>query len=299
MARSIAVIILAILLLLALLPIGAAFSQETDPAFSNDAPAIADSTNAAPPPEEVNCPTPTGDGAHPSPGAATPIMTTIAVDRANIRSGPSIASSVVFQLPRGTRLEVVGQSADWFKVRLPDQREGWVASGWIVTANDVPLTTERIYAGNPRSVALSLADFEPGWSLVHEEGQYPRPASRPSDYLAQFQSQDGALRTIYVAVWDTVADADLNMRALGVGGIPSQSFSRICAPQYGDATLAFSGPDGLVVLHARVSNVVITVGAADLTTSDVLMKRFWIASTRICLSAHNEWAAPHNAEPPG
>lgn len=58
----------------------------------------------------------------------------VAVDAANVRSGPSIASSVVDQVKYGTELEIIGQSADWFKVRLPDKREAWVAAGWIVTA---------------------------------------------------------------------------------------------------------------------------------------------------------------------
>jgi pilus assembly protein CpaB len=58
----------------------------------------------------------------------------VAVDAANVRSGPSIASSVLDQVRYGTELQIVGQSADWFKIKLPDQREGWVAAGWIVTA---------------------------------------------------------------------------------------------------------------------------------------------------------------------
>jgi hypothetical protein len=58
----------------------------------------------------------------------------IAVDVANVRSGPSIASAVIDKVQYGTQLQIVGQSADWFKIKLPDQREGWVAAGWIVTA---------------------------------------------------------------------------------------------------------------------------------------------------------------------
>jgi Flp pilus assembly protein CpaB len=58
----------------------------------------------------------------------------VAVDAANVRSGPSIASSVIDQVKYGTELQIVGQSADWFKIKLPDQRQGWVAAGWIVTA---------------------------------------------------------------------------------------------------------------------------------------------------------------------
>jgi Flp pilus assembly protein CpaB len=56
----------------------------------------------------------------------------VAVDAANARSGPSIASSVVDQIPYGTQLEIIGQNADWFKVKLPDQRVAWMAAGWIV-----------------------------------------------------------------------------------------------------------------------------------------------------------------------
>jgi Flp pilus assembly protein CpaB len=56
----------------------------------------------------------------------------VAVDAANARSGPSIASSVVDLIPYGTEIEIIGQSADWFKVKLPDQRVAWMAAGWIV-----------------------------------------------------------------------------------------------------------------------------------------------------------------------
>jgi hypothetical protein len=58
----------------------------------------------------------------------------VAVDVANVRSSPSIAAGVLQQVKYGTELQITGQSADWFKVKLPDQSEGWVAAGWIVTA---------------------------------------------------------------------------------------------------------------------------------------------------------------------
>jgi Flp pilus assembly protein CpaB len=60
----------------------------------------------------------------------------VAVDAANVRSSPSIAASVLQQVKYGTELQIIGQSADWFKVKLPDQSEGWVAAGWIVTADN-------------------------------------------------------------------------------------------------------------------------------------------------------------------
>lgn len=56
----------------------------------------------------------------------------IAVDAANVRSGPDIASSVIDKLKYGTIVPILGQEKDWFKVKLPDGREGFVAAGWII-----------------------------------------------------------------------------------------------------------------------------------------------------------------------
>ena len=58
----------------------------------------------------------------------------VAVDLANVRSSPNIAASVLAQVKYGTELHIIDQRADWFKVKLPDQSEGWVAAGWVVAA---------------------------------------------------------------------------------------------------------------------------------------------------------------------
>jgi len=56
----------------------------------------------------------------------------IAVDAANVRSGPNVASSVISKLNYGTEVPIVGQEKDWFRIKLPDGREGFVAAGWII-----------------------------------------------------------------------------------------------------------------------------------------------------------------------
>src|SRR5262249_34719584 len=58
----------------------------------------------------------------------------VAVDGANARSEPSITSSVVGQLTAGTRVELIGKNGDWLKIRMPDQREAWLSSAWVVSA---------------------------------------------------------------------------------------------------------------------------------------------------------------------
>ncbi|MGI5836455.1 MAG: Flp pilus assembly protein CpaB [Chloroflexota bacterium] len=56
----------------------------------------------------------------------------ISVDVANVRSGPSIDSGVIAQVEYGTQMPIIGQQADWYRVKLSDGREGYVAAGWIV-----------------------------------------------------------------------------------------------------------------------------------------------------------------------
>jgi hypothetical protein len=61
----------------------------------------------------------------------------VSVDAANVRSGPDLASSVLTKLPYGTEVPILGQEKDWFKVKLADGREGYVAAGWIIAPEDV------------------------------------------------------------------------------------------------------------------------------------------------------------------
>ncbi len=58
----------------------------------------------------------------------------VAVDRAAVRSGPDISSSIIDEVPFGTELTVLGQEADWYKVELPKTgKQGFVAAGWIAS----------------------------------------------------------------------------------------------------------------------------------------------------------------------
>jgi uncharacterized protein YgiM (DUF1202 family) len=61
----------------------------------------------------------------------------LAVDAADVRYEPSTDAGVLAQIKYGTELQIIGiaRSADWIKVKLPDQSEGWVAADWIATAS--------------------------------------------------------------------------------------------------------------------------------------------------------------------
>ena len=83
----------------------------------------------------------------PTPSATPPIIGIIAsIDTVNVRQGPGTNFSAFIALPPGTRVEVLGQSADgrWLNVKLEDNREGWVSERLLrlqETATPFPTTT--------------------------------------------------------------------------------------------------------------------------------------------------------------
>ncbi len=65
-----------------------------------------------------------------TPSPTPPVVGIIAsLDTVNVRGGPGTTFSAFIALPPGTRVEVLGQSADgrWLNVKLEDNREGWVS----------------------------------------------------------------------------------------------------------------------------------------------------------------------------
>ncbi|BAF58967.1 MAG: SH3 domain-containing protein [Pelotomaculum sp.] len=53
----------------------------------------------------------------------------------NVRSGPGTSSGIIGQAVQGDSLSILGQSGDWYRVRLSDGKTGWVA-GWLVSVRD-------------------------------------------------------------------------------------------------------------------------------------------------------------------
>lgn len=83
----------------------------------------------------------------PTPSPTPPIIGIIAsLDTVNIREGPGTNFGAFVALPPGTRVDVLGQSADgrWLNVKLEDNREGWVSQQLLrlqETATPFPTAT--------------------------------------------------------------------------------------------------------------------------------------------------------------
>jgi len=98
----------------------------------------------APPPPVVAVPSPAGPGPSPAtpparPSAEQPGATAIlfvSVQRANFRQAPDLKARILAVVTKGTRLTVLEKSEQWYRVRLDDGKEGWVAESVTSTKPD-------------------------------------------------------------------------------------------------------------------------------------------------------------------
>lgn len=61
---------------------------------------------------------------------------TVAAPSLNVRYGPGLSHDVMTQVHESDRLQVIGEENHWLKVRLNDDKIGWVAS-WLVDQEDI------------------------------------------------------------------------------------------------------------------------------------------------------------------
>jgi hypothetical protein len=97
-----------------------------------------------------------------------------------LSTSPVNRSAVVVELPRHTVVRVQGATASWYRVRLPDDRAGFVPAGKTRAAN-VPLRSERRAVASPirdrpTPAAATLGYVDPDHLVL---SQYSAGASCP------------------------------------------------------------------------------------------------------------------------
>lgn len=98
----------------------------------------------------------------------------VAGEGVRLRSAPNVAAPMIAELPRLTPLRVVAASDEWYRARLPDGREGFVAGR--LTERTLPLRSE------PLAVATPLHD-RPGSGAASIAAL---PAGERVDVLGRF-----------------------------------------------------------------------------------------------------------------
>lgn len=101
------------------------------PAVAPPSPTVAPPTPVPPPP-----PSPAPLRPEPQPKAKPdgPALLFVSVAKANLRASPDTNSLILAVLRKGTKLAVVSKASQWYRVRLENGTEGWVAES-VVTPN--------------------------------------------------------------------------------------------------------------------------------------------------------------------
>lgn len=79
---------------------------------------------------QAQTPTAAGDAQN----ATQTITLTVKTDGLNLRSEGNTSSAILGTLPLNTQLTVLKQQGEWYQVKTPDGKIGWVA-GWLVSVN--------------------------------------------------------------------------------------------------------------------------------------------------------------------
>jgi len=115
-------------------------------------------------------------------GTVGQIMTKYPSSTVNLRSGPSSDYSVLGEYGRGTRLEILDSSANWYKVQIAgSSREGWMSKNYIslgLSARTTGRVNLRRGSGTgyaviktlPNGQSLTVTWVGDTWSKVQADG---------------------------------------------------------------------------------------------------------------------------------
>ncbi len=117
--------------------------------------------------------------------AQQPHTMRVRVDRANVRSAPSLDSAVVRTVTKGTVVTVLAHDSSWVRVELAEENvEGWMARSLLEAA------------GTPRQPAATMAADAPGAAASAAAGTpmaAPRDTTPPSAQASTMPTQSGAV----------------------------------------------------------------------------------------------------------
>lgn len=69
---------------------------------------------------------------------------TVTASRLNVRKGPSTSYSIMHLLWNGNRVKVIGESGNWYQIRLSDGRTGWVSKNYLKLDVNISTRQQRI-----------------------------------------------------------------------------------------------------------------------------------------------------------
>ena len=99
----------------------------------------------------------------------------ITIKNSNIRAAPNTKSQIITTVKKGTRIEKIGESRDWFKVRLPSGKIGHIYKPLAATEAP-PAATEAPPAATEAPPATNEASLKtPTKDILVTSGDFTRP----------------------------------------------------------------------------------------------------------------------------
>ncbi len=96
-------------------------------------------------------------------------------DGANIRAGSTVTAEALAQLPSGSPVEVIGEYAGWYRVRLPKSASCYVASQYVNTGGVITGSRVNVRAGAGRQCSiLGQVQHDDRVTVVERHGEWAR-----------------------------------------------------------------------------------------------------------------------------
>jgi uncharacterized protein YgiM (DUF1202 family) len=89
----------------------------------------------------------------------------------NVRLAPSIQSKIITVLPKGERVEKIGESGNWSKIKLPSGMDAWVFSDFLQPAPAAPSAAPSSPAVAPPPVKMEAPSPTPAAKAAKPAGE--------------------------------------------------------------------------------------------------------------------------------
>ncbi len=124
----------------------------------------------------------------------------------NVRSGESVAHSVITTVAKGTELNVVSKGDTWSKVVLPDGREGYIINDYVSVS-----THEGVITGSAVNVRKTPGMNGEIIGLVYKGQTLPIVGKEAEWVNIEYNGQPGWISAQYIsdAIAQTVANANV------------------------------------------------------------------------------------------
>lgn len=218
---------------------------------------------------------------------SAPQMGVVTASSLNVRNAPSFNSGKVGSIPSGTKVTIIGENGDWYKIHYGKNRTGWVSKRYVEVRSAQKGNVQRItllYDGtNLRSAPSTSASIV---QRGNKGDQFQVVNAEGSWYKIQLANG----KTAYVANWIVAANTDSENRVL-----PSKGKKVIIDPGHGGYDSGTIGANGTLEKKATLKTAKLVYDQLKKAGVNVSLTRnddtYISLSSRVGIAERNNAAA--------